>query len=322
MRSNGRPTMPRFLCCCREKSSPRASGLNGLSESLARVAAPALAGLLLPLAGLQIVLAIDLVTFGIAFTTLVLAHIPRLQSAAGKEAVKRDWRSEMRTGFEFLWRRPGLIGLTLVFTAINLFAGLTYYSILSAMILARSGQNATTLGIVEAALGIGGLVGGLVISAWGGPKKRVRGLLLAGCISFLLGDGSFAFGRTLPAWIVAGFLSTFFIPMIVSPNQSIWQSKTPPELQGRVFSLRGMVQPATIPLGYLLAGPLADKFFEPGMSAGGALAPLFGWITGVGPGAGMGLMFACTAIGGALVCLIGYAIPTVRNVERDLPDAI
>jgi hypothetical protein len=100
----------------------------------------------------------------------------------------------------------------------------------------------------------------------------------------------------------------------------MWQSKTPPEIQGRVFALKGMIQPATIPLGYLMAGPLADKVFEPGMSVAGALASAFGWITGTGPGAGMGLMFACTALGGTLVCLIGYAVPVVRHLERDLPD--
>jgi MFS family permease len=300
----------------------RANSLNGLADSLARVLAPALAGVLLPLAGIQTVLAIDLATFLIAFCSLALVFIPRPQTQNHTIFTLKQWKADFNTGFKFITQRPGLLGLTLVFGAINLFAGLTYYSILSAMILARSGQNASALGLVESALGLGGVAGGLVLSAWGGPKKRVRGLLLACGVSFLLGDGSFAAGQSLPVWMMAGFLSTFFIPFIVAPNQSIWQTKTPPELQGRVFSLRSMLQMTTLPLGYLLAGPLADQFFEPGMRVGGAWTPLFAWLTGSGPGAGMGLMFACTAVCGVLVGLISYLIPAVRHIEDDLPDTV
>jgi MFS family permease len=297
----------------------RASGLNGLSDSMAQVIAPALAGVLLPLVGLRAVLLIDLFTFLLAFTTLLPAALPQLNRSGSSAPQKKNWSAQLGVGMEFLGKRPGLIGLLLVFAAINLFAGLTYYSILSPMILARSGQNPSALGWVQSALGLGGVAGGILVSIWGGPKNRARGLLIC-AVSFLLGDGMFAFGRTLPAWILAGFMSNFFIPLFLAPIQAMWQSKTPPEIQGRVFALKGMIQPATIPLGYLMAGPLADKVFEPGMSVAGALASAFGWITGTGPGAGMGLMFACTALGGTLVCLIGYAVPVVRHLERDLPD--
>jgi predicted MFS family arabinose efflux permease len=286
---------------------------------MSQVIAPALAGMLLPLMGIKAVLWIDLITFFVAFTTLLLARLPQLRKAEEAVLTQKNWKEDLGTGLDFIGKRPGLVGLLAVFAAINLFAGLTYYSVLSPMILSRSGQNSTALGWVQSALGFGGVVGGILVSIRGGPKKRTRGLLICAA-SFLLGDGMFAVGRTLPVWILAGFLSNFFIPLFISPIQALWQSKTPPEIQGRVFALKGMIQPATIPLGYLLAGPLADRFFEPGMRAGGMLAARFGWISGVGPGAGMGLMFACTAICGTLVSLAGYAVPSVRHLERDLPD--
>jgi DHA3 family macrolide efflux protein-like MFS transporter len=300
----------------------RAASLNGLAESSARVLAPVLAGLLLPLAGIQSVLLIDLATFLVAFGTLIFSYIPQPEKQGESSPIPTENEVSKKAGWDFIRARPGLVGLVGVFAAINLFAGLTYYSIISPMILARSGNNTLTLSWVEAALGLGGIAGGILLSIWGGPKQRVRGLLLATSVSFVLGDGTFAFGRTLAAWMTAGFLSTFFIPFITSPNQSIWQAKTPPELQGRVFALRGMLQMATIPLGFLIAGPLADLVFEPAMNAGGSLAGAFAWISGIGPGAGMGLMFAFTAIGGLLTGIIGYAIPAVRNVERDLPDFV
>jgi hypothetical protein len=83
-----------------------------------------------------------------------------------------------------------------------------------------------------------------------------------------------------------------------------------------------MLQTASRPLGYLLAGPLADHVFEPALAVNGSLANTFGWLVGIGPGAGMGLMFACTAILGTLICLSGYVVAVVRRVEDDLPDHI
>jgi hypothetical protein len=50
------------------------------------------------------------------------------------------------------------------------------------------------------------------------------------------------------------------------------------------------------------------------------LAPIFGWLVGTGPGAGIGLMFVGTAILGALMSLSGYLFRSVRCVEDDLPD--
>jgi MFS family permease len=299
----------------------RASSMTGLSDSSARIIAPVLAGLILPLAGLQTVLLVDLTTFFIAFGTLVFSHIPQPEKPTGVDGEAGSKRTS-REGWDFIRTRPGLVGLIGLFASINMCAGLTYYSILSPMILARSGNSTLALSWVESALGLGGVIGGILLSIWGGPKKRIRGLLVVTTVSFLLCDGTFAFGRSLPIWILAGFFANLSVPFITAPNQAIWQVKTPPELQGRVFAVRGMLQMLTIPLGYLVAGPLADKVFEPAMNVGGWLSSTFGWISGAGPGAGMGLMFAISALGGTLTGLIGFCIPAIRNVESELPDVV
>jgi hypothetical protein len=148
----------------------------------------------------------------------------------------------------------------------------------------------------------------------------VHGILAGGAMSFLLGDLLLAIGRSLPVWLAGGFIASFFVPFIVGANRAIWQAKVPPGMQGRVFSVQSMLQTASRPLGYLLAGPLADYVFEPALAVNGSLANTFGWLVGAGPGAGMGLMFACTAILGTLICLSGYVVAVVRRVEHDLPD--
>ena len=75
-----------------------------------------------------------------------------------------------------------------------------------------------------------------------------------------------------------------------------------------------------MPLGRLLAGPLADQVLEPAMAEGGGLASLFGWLVGSGTGAGMGLQFAVTGLLAALAGLGGYLFSVVRNAEDILPD--
>jgi hypothetical protein len=202
----------------------------------------------------------------------------------------------------------------------NLFAALTYYSILPAMILARTANDQLALATVQGALGVGGMAGGLLISIWGGSKKRIHVCLMGAALSFLVGDLLMAVGRIVSVWMVAAFLAAVFIPFITSAERAIWQSKVAPGVQGRVFSTKGMFQQATLPIGYLLAGPLADRVFEPAMAVGGSLSDVFGWLVGTGPGAGMGLMFACTSILGTAMSLSGYLFRSVRNVEMDLPD--
>lgn len=298
----------------------RTAGLRSLSGSTAQVLAPFLAGLLLPFVGLGGVLLVDAGTFLIAGIALLVVRIPRPAPAHGGLSARAGAWEDIRSACGYIFRRPGLLGLLLIFAGMNLLAALTYFGVLSAMILARSGRNAMALAGVQSALGAGALAGSLLVSAWGGPKRQIHGVLAAGGISFLLGDFLFAAGRTVPVWVVAAFVSAFFIPFITSANTAIWQTKVIPAVQGRVFSVQGMLQNATAVVGYLAAGPLADLLFEPAMSAGGSLAGTFGWLVGTGPGAGMALMFVGTSILGGTGCLSGYLFRAVRRVEEDLPD--
>jgi hypothetical protein len=162
------------------------------------------------------------------------------------------------------------------------------------------------------------VVGGVLLSLWGGPKNRLYGLLISTASSFLLGDLLFAVGRSLQVWLLAAFVSAVFIPFILSCYEAIWQSHVPADIQGRVFSAKNMIQISSMPPGFLLAGWLADRVFEPAMAAGGELAGFFGGFVGTGPGAGMGLMFACTCLLGTLTCILGLFIPAVRHVDDEV----
>jgi MFS family permease len=298
----------------------RINGMRSLSEGVSQVFAPFFAGLVLRLVDINGVMVIDLATFLVAMVTLLIVRFPRPEVSADGAAARGNVRHEMAYGFRYIFQRPGLLGLLLIFTGVNLFAALTYYGVMPAMILARSDGDELALATVQSGLGIAAIIGGLVVSTIGLPKKRIHAALGFTAISFMFGDFLFAVGRTIPAWLVAALVAAFFIPLLVSGERAIWQSKVAPDVQGRVFAARDMLRTAMAPLGYLLAGPLADRVLEPAMAVGGSLADKFGWLVGTGPGAGMALMFVGTATLGTIISASGYLFRPIREIEAELPD--
>ncbi|HQE91300.1 MAG TPA: MFS transporter [Anaerolineae bacterium] len=268
--------------------------------------------------GLLGLLAMDLLSASFAIGTLLFVDIPQPKRTAIGEQAHGNFMHEAAFGFQYIFKQPSLLGLQIVFLLGNFFSSFGS-AIYAAMILARTGNNAVTFGSVESAAAIGGVVGGLAISAWGGFKRRVHGVLLGWALS---GAGMVAAGlsRTLPGWLVAGFCTSMLIPLINGSNQAIWQVKVPPDVQGRVFASRRLIAWLVSPLSQLLAGPLADRVFEPAMQEGGALTPIFSRLAGVGHGAGMGLQFAFAGFFVLVVGLGGYLFPVIRNAEDLLPD--
>ena len=297
----------------------RANGMLSLAESASGVFAPLAGGILLGIVGVSGVLAIDVVTFMVAIGALLLVRVPQPQTtAAGQEGKGSLWKESLY-GFRYIFDRPSLLGLQLVFLASNLTASFAF-AVMAPMILAQTGSDQVALGGVQAILGVGGVVGGLLLSVWGGPKRRVHGVLLGMTLSSVLGELVLGLGNGPLVWSIGAFFSSFFIPIINGSNQAIWQAKVAPDVQGRVFSARRLIAQLSWPIATLLAGPLADFLFEPAMAVGGPLASSFGGLVGTGAGAGMSLMFVVTGLMGVVVGLAGYAVPAIRNAEEILPD--
>ena len=292
----------------------RANGLRAVASLGADSVAPFAAGLVLVWVGLPGVMLIDLATLVVALGALLAVRVPAL--ARRTEAAPAHFLGELASGGRFILERPGLLGLLAIHTGINLFGTLTYYAILPPMLLARSGHNPLALASVASANGVAGVVGGLVMGIWGGPRRKIHGVLVGAALSFLLGDLLFALGRSVPVWVAGALIGTAFIPMITACNQAILQARVPPHLQGRVFGIASAVRTSTMPLGFLLGGLIADLWMEPAMSPGGGLAPWLGGLVGVGPGAGMAAMFLATAVLGPIMSLSGYLFRAVREVEE------
>jgi MFS family permease len=297
----------------------RANGLISLAEFATIIAAPVLASLLLTLIGINGVMLIDIVTFTVAVLAVAVVFVPQpQQSASGREAQGNLW-SESIYGFQYIWKRKSLLGIQLTFTISNFFFSIGMI-LMAPMILARTGNNELALGTVQSFLGVGGVVGALLLSTWGGPHRRIHGVLGGFILSSLFGQVLMGVGQNVLIWSAAAFLAMFVMPFINASNQSIWQSKVAPDVQGRVFATRRLIAQIAGPVGMLIAGPLADQVFEPAMSEGGPLALLFGPLVGVGPGAGMGLIMVLVGLLGTTAGIVGYVVPTIRNAESIMPD--
>jgi MFS family permease len=294
----------------------RANGLMGLMESGPGVFSPLLAGVLLPIVGLTGILVFDVVTFILAIGALLIVHIPPPKRTVEGQKESGNFLREAAYGFTYIFQRPSLLGLQLVFLFGNLFAGMAF-TLLAPMVLARTGSDATALGAVMTAGAVGGVVGGIAISIWGGLKRRVLGVLGG----WALGGIAFAgWGWRSRSGLGATLLIGSLVgPLINASNQAIWQSKVAPDVQGRVFSSRRLIAWATNPITPILAGGLADWWLEPAMTSSTPLAAVFGPWFGTTAGAGMGLLIFLCGIGTVITGAAGYFFPAVRNAEDILP---
>ncbi len=297
----------------------RANGMLSLLEAGPGVFAPLLAGALLPLIGLTGLLTLDLLTFVLALAALVIIVVPDPPRREPGRIEKVSVLSDAAYGFRYIFARPSLLGLQLVFFLCNLFAGVGQ-TLTTPMILARTGNDATLLGWVLTAGAVGGIVGGVLMTAWGGFKRRVHGVLLGWILSALTASVIMGLTRNVWVWMAAQFAAATLVPLVNGSNQAIWQSKVAPELQGRVFSARRLIAWLSNPITPVVTGLLADRWLEPGMRSDGALSGVFGGVFGVGPGAGMALAFVISGLIVAAVGVLAYSFKAVRNVEDLLPD--
>jgi len=296
----------------------RASGLQALAQWGSTIGAPIMAAALLGPIGVLGIMLIDIVTFAIGVGALLFVHVPQPEITEAGRKGQGTLLQESIYGFRYIWERKSLLGLQLVFFFINFLSSFAY-TVQPAMILARNGNNELILGTVNSVAGAGGVAGSLGLSAWGGPKRKVHGVLIGMILSSLFGIMLYGLGRGVLVWSVAAFLGSFVNPVINGSSQAIWQSKVDPDVQGRVFAARAFIARISQPVAIALAGPLADYVFEPGMAPGGALKA-FAPLVGSGPGTGMSLMFVLAGSIGVTVGVAGYIFRSIREVEEIIPD--
>lgn len=295
----------------------RANGMVELNASLAMVVAPLVAGILLDSVGLNWLLLTNVVTFAIAIASLLIVRIGRPEQAAESETERCSLLREATFGWRYIKERPELMALLILFASTNFSIGIVEV-LLPPLVLSFASES--VLGMVLAVGGVGLVLSSVLVSLWGGPRKKIRVIL---GLAFAQGAILFLGVMEARAMLIgtAAFVYLFCSPIIVTCSQTIWQTKVAAAVQGRTFAIRRVVASSFMPLAYLAAGPLADRVFEPMMSPDGSLAPTAGAIIGTGPGRGIALLFIIVGFLTVMTVTIGFLYRPLRDLEIRLPDA-
>jgi MFS family permease len=293
----------------------RANGVIMLSQALGNTVGFAAGGVLLLTIQLDGVLLVDFATFLISIVILSFIQIPSPPRAeVDAPAAGGGLLAEIRAGWRVLGAHRGLIAVLLFVAALNVTLGFAD-ALLTPMVL--SFGSAAALGLVVASMGVGAILGSASLAAWGGPRRRVVGLAgFALPLGLFLCVGALRPNSLLIMVAALGFTVCFTI--VDGTSRNILQTEVEPGVQGRVFATYNMVGGAALAVSYLLAGPIADRWFEPMLLDGGRLADSVGAIIGTGPGRGMALLMLLVGLVMLLTAAIAFAQPSLRGL-RDRP---
>ncbi|MEM7761850.1 MAG: MFS transporter, partial [Cyanobacteria bacterium P01_A01_bin.40] len=213
----------------------RANGMVQASFAIAKIASPAIAGLLLNYFGLKTILLIDIVTFIIAVITLISVRFPDFKRHTRiKRKVVNQVVIDAIAGWNYIVLRPGLVRLV-CFIATSYFT-MGMIEVVVWPLLYQPGST-EQLGFILSIGGCGMLLGSVLMSLWSGPSNRVQAIIsFVGFQGLIVLLGGLKISPFILAIGIFGYL--FSQPIIVSCNQAIWQSKVPSRLQGRVFALQ------------------------------------------------------------------------------------
>jgi MFS family permease len=271
----------------------RAEAMLGIAYTLSGILAPIFAAALIGRIGVTGIMTIDLLTFLSAFATLVWARIPQPRATdIGKESRGTFWE-ETAFGFRYIFGRSVLLALTGIFVAANFFLAIGA-TLMAPLVLSQTGNTESALAAVQSTGAVGGVVGGALLMLWGGPKRRIHGVLLGGMGASLLGVFWLGVANSLLLWSAASFCFSLFEPFVESGNIAIWQSKVEADVQGRVFAARHFLVRFPFMLGILASGQLAVL--------------------------GIPLVLKIAGLAGLVVFLAGYCFNNIRQVESLLPD--
>jgi MFS family permease len=269
----------------------RASGMMQLAPGVAFVFSPLLAAALLSPIGLSGVILVDVTTFVFAIVVLLLVPTPTLAKDHTSGTEGSIWKN-VALGWRYIAARPGLRSLLGFFALINITNSFSQV-LTTPMVLGFA--DAKTLADIVSLAALGVLAGGILVSIWGGPKHRVLGML---GFALFYGVGIILTGVRPSAHVISlgMFAMAFIMPILNSCSQAIWQSRTEPALQGRIFGIRMTIAWLANPIAFFSAGFLADHVFEPLLAVRGPLAGTWIAVIGTGPGRGAALFLILNGV--------------------------
>jgi DHA3 family macrolide efflux protein-like MFS transporter len=274
-----------------QKHLTRVAGMNQTMNGVLNIVGPPLGALLLELLPLHSIMLVDVGTATLAISPLLFVHIPQPRRDDTGAAKASLW-SDMRAGLRYIGDWPGLVAL--ITSAMILKIALTpAFSLLPLLVSQHFNGDAAQLSLLEVVAGVGIILGGLLLSVWGGFKRKIyttmTGMLILASSLVVLGlTPASVFELALVSVLGVGLM----IPLIDGPIMAILQSTVAPEMQGRVFTLMSSLVWITSPFSLAVAGPVSD-------------------------GLGLQVWYVLAGLLCGLVGLAGFFVPAIVNIEEN-----
>jgi DHA3 family macrolide efflux protein-like MFS transporter len=250
-----------------------------------------LGALLIEFIPLHSVLTVDLGTAALAILPLLFTHIPQPKIDPSQEEGKNTVWMDMRLGFRYVWGWVGLRNIIFLAVVINLIS-MPAITLMPLLVKNEFSGGALEIASMQSSWAVGFLVGGLLLSVWGGFHRKlftaILGMFGSALGMLLVGiSHQVAFQLALAGIFIAGMMNV----LMNGPAFALLQTVVDADMQGRVLSLVISLANAMTPIGLAIAGPLADK-------------------------TGVNVMFLFASLVFAISAVFTLINPHVRNLEN------
>ena len=290
-----------------EEDLPKYNGFLESGRAASMFAGPVIAGFLLAFAKLPGLIAVELVTFALATLVVAGMTIPRPEpTAEGVEDTEGSVLADSVSGIKWIVAHKPLFKFLLVATFANFFISIGMV-LMPPNGLSFLGEK--SYGISTGVFGAGMIVGGFIYGALSSRLKNIQQFLWT---ALVLGGVYVAYGfaRDVIGLSALNFLIAVIMTIGNAAIMTIWQTKVPEDLQGRVLSTMRLVADITIPVSFLIAGPLTDKL-APWLYERSHASAIWG-TTASGP---MGALFSAMGVALFVGFVVATSIRDVREVE-------
>jgi DHA3 family macrolide efflux protein-like MFS transporter len=232
----------------------RVNSINGTIQPFIMIAAPVVSGALLSLSSLESIFFVDVVTAILAVSLLLVLKVPAHQKAAAGQ--KTGYLDDLRAGLAYIGQNRTIKTLLIFFAFVFFLA--TPVIFLTPLLVTRSfGEDVWRLTATEVAFFAGSIIGGSIMTAWGGFKNHFRTIGLS-CILWAILFVLLGLSNVFVLFLVVMFFSGIPMPMFNVPTTTLLQEMVDPDMQGRVFGVMQLIMTTIMPVGMLVFGPVAD----------------------------------------------------------------
>jgi len=233
---------------------PGAVALQSVQMNLSRVVGPAIGAAIYAGIGASPVFVINAATYLFAIVALLLVHYPRHAAVSEAEGIV----ARLTEGFAVARRDPLIRRILVTLVLLSLFS-LAFIGLMPPLAAENLGLRPRSVeyGALYAVFGLGAALGAMSVGTWFASYPKAR-LVRPALVAFGLLLGAFALVRQPAlAFLVAPVLGYAYFVVITSLS-TVLQEHVDDAVRGRVIALWIMGFGGTVPVGVLVAGPIAQ----------------------------------------------------------------